>query len=87
MNNNEILHGERNRRDGLWDIKIPYYKVYKRELQSEKILKSPTHAVMYIGHDKSFTATTQQTSNTTSPIKDTFINTFKGLEEVVVTNE
>ena len=28
-NNKKILHADRNRSDGLWDIKIPYYEVYK----------------------------------------------------------
>ena len=30
--NKKILHGDRSRSDGLWEIKIPYYEVYKREL-------------------------------------------------------
>ena len=43
---------------------------------------------MYLGNEKAFTATTQQTKpNKKSPIKTTFINTFKGLEELEATNE
>ena len=86
-NNNEILHGDRNISDGLWDIQIPYYEVYKREIQSDNFVAPPTYAEMYIGNEKFFTSTTHQTSSTSSPIKDTFINESKGLEEVVETKE
>ena len=50
-NNKEILHGDRNRSDDLWDIKIPCYEVYKRELQSDNFIKPPVHAAMYIGNN------------------------------------
>ena len=59
-NNKKILHGYRNRSDGLWDIRIPHYEVYEREIQSDNLIKLPTHAAMYIGNNKSFTTTTQQ---------------------------
>ena len=87
-NSNNILHGDRNRSDGLWDIKIPYYEVYTRELQSDNFINTPSHAAMYLGNEKAFTTTTQQIKpNKKSPIKTIFINAFKILEEVVTTNE
>ena len=86
-NNKEILHGDRNRSDGLWDIKIPYYEVYKRKLQSDNFINPPTHAAMYIANNNSTTTTTvTQETNKKSPIKYIFIDTFKGLEEVVATS-
>ena len=30
--NKRILHGDKTRSDRLWDIKIPYYEVYKRNI-------------------------------------------------------
>ena len=47
-----ILHGNRNQSDGLWDIKISYYEVYKRN--------PPTHVAIYLGNAKACTATTKQ---------------------------
>ena len=44
---NMVLQGDRNRTDGLWDIKIPYYDVYKKNLQSDNFHQPPTHAVVY----------------------------------------
>ena len=80
-NNKKILYRDRNRSDGLWNIKIPYYDVYKIKLQSDSLIKSPPHASMYIGNNR-FTnkITAQQESNRTSTIK------IFSLEEVVATN-
>ena len=30
-----VLQGDRNEDDGLWDIKIPYYDVCKKNLQTD----------------------------------------------------
>ena len=87
-NNKQILHGDRNKSDGLWDIKISYYEAYKIKLQSNNFINPPTHASMYIGNNNFTTKTTvTQETNNVSPIKIIFINDFKGLEEVVATNE
>ena len=50
--------GDRNRSDVLCDIRILYYEVYKRELQSDNFIKPTTYAAIYIGNNKRFTPTT-----------------------------
>ena len=46
-NNSMVLEGNRNMKDGLWDIPIPYYDVGKRALQTDNYIHTPTHAAMY----------------------------------------
>ena len=45
--NTLVLQGDRNKDDGLWDIKIPYYEVYKKNLQTDNYHQPTTHAAMY----------------------------------------
>ena len=63
------------------------YELYKREVQNDNFIKSSIHVAIYVCNEKIFSATTQQISYTTFPIKDTFVNIFKGLKEVVTANE
>ena len=89
-NKKKILHGHRNKSDELWDIKILYYEVYKRKLQNDNFINPPTHAAIYIVNNNSTTTTTTtvaQEPNKKSPIQNICINAFKGLYEVVATNE
>ena len=45
--NTLVLQGDRNKDDGLWDIKIPYYEVYKKNLQTDNYHQPTTHAARY----------------------------------------
>ena len=44
--NHMILEGHRNLTNGLWDIPIPYYDVYKKTLQTDNRIHPPTHAAI-----------------------------------------
>ena len=87
-NNNIVLQVNRKRSDRLWDIKISYCEAFMRNLQSDNFTHPPTHTAIYLGKSKSFTTSSKQTlPRSKYSIKNTFINTFKGLENVVATNE
>ena len=90
--NTLVLQGDRNKDDGLWDIKIPYYDVYKKTLQTDNYHQPTTHAAMYTASHH-----TTRTTTTTSPSKNprqnstikksTFLDIFKNLEALISTNE
>ena len=42
-----VLQGDRNQYDGLWDIKILYYDVHKKNFQTYNYHQPTTHAAMY----------------------------------------
>ena len=43
-----VLESDRNLIDGLWDIPIPYYDVYKKIVQTNNLIHPPTYMAMYM---------------------------------------
>ena len=89
-----ILIGDRHL-NGLWDIKIPYYEVYKCRLQTDYHTLPTAHAALYTAtsttnsptsphHRQSFTSI--KTPSKTA-LQASFIKVFESLEELISTNE
>ena len=51
-----VLEGHRNLTDGLWDISIPYYGVYKNTVQTDNHFQPPAHMEMYIAKEQPSTS-------------------------------
>ena len=51
-----VLEGNRNLIDGLWDIPIPYYDIYKKIVQTNNHIQPPTHMAMYMAKEQPATS-------------------------------
>ena len=81
-----VLEGNRNRTNGLWDIPIPYYGVYKKTVKKNNNIQPPTHMAMYMEIEQPSTSKPLQNKRKNS-MQQKFCNAFQDLEDFAEVNE
>ena len=51
-----VLEGNRSLTDGLWDIPVPYYDVYKKTVHMVNYIQPLIHMVIYMKKDQPSTS-------------------------------
>ena len=84
--NKLVLEGHRYLTDGLWDIPIPYYDVYKKTVHTNNHIQPPTHMAIYMVKEQHSTSKPLQRKRKKS-MQQIFCNAFHDLEDLIEDNE
>ena len=84
-----ILQGYRNKKDGLWDIHIPYEDVDQIIIQEYNYITPVSHAVMYILSSMSTITPSTHTTSTRPKVTPLpiFTTEFSGMEDLCDIND